>query len=137
MGVEIQPAAVQRLEEFEGALLAMKGQRADAVFVVNGTVFGEHQKQLADLAAAMRLPLMVLRQGMVEAGGLLSYAPDFPDMYRRAASYLDKILKGAQPADLPVEQPTRLELVINLKTAKALGLTISPSVLLRAHHIIE
>ena len=137
LGIEIHPVAVRRPEEFEGALLAMKRQRADAVFVVNGTVFGEHEKRLADLAVAIRLPLMVLRRAMVEASGLLSYAPNFPEMYRRAASYLDKIMKGAQPADLPVEQPTRLQLVINLKTAKALGLTISPSVLLRADHIIK
>ena len=137
LGIEIHPAAVQRPEEFEGALLAMKRQRATAVFVVNGTVFGEHEKRLADLAVTMRLPMMVLRRGMVEAGGLLSYAPNFPDMYRRAATHLDKILKGAKPGDLPVEQPTQLELVINLKTAKTLGLTISPSVLLRVDHIIK
>ena len=137
LGVEIHPAAVRRPEEFEGALLALKRQRADAVFIVNGTVFGEHEKRLADLAAKIRLPMMVLRRGMVEAGGLLSYSANYLDMYRRAASYLDKVLKGAKPADLPVEQPTQLELVINLKTARALGLTISPSVLLRADHIIE
>jgi putative ABC transport system substrate-binding protein len=80
---------------------------------------------------------MVWRRDLVEAGGLLSYGPNFPDMYRRAAGYVDKVLKGAKPADLPVEQPTQLELVINLKTAKALGLTISPSVLLRADHTIK
>ena len=137
LGVEIQPAAVQRPEEFEGALLAMKRQRAGAVFVVSAVVFSEHRKRLADLAAKIRLPLMVYRRELVETGSLLSYGPNFPDMYRRAASYVDKVLKGAKPADLPVEQPTHLELVINLKTAKALGLTIPRSLLLRADQIIE
>ncbi len=137
LGIEIQPSAVQRPEEFEGALLAMKRQRAGAVYVMGGIVFSEHPKRLADLAAKIRLPLMAWRRELVEAGCLLSYGPNNPEMYRRAASYVDKVLKGAKPADLPVEQPTQLELVINLKTAKALGLTIPRSLLLRADQIIE
>ena len=137
LGVEIQPVAVQRAEEIEGALLAMKRQRAGAVFVVSSVVFGEHRERLADLAAKIRLPLMVYRRELVEAGSLLSYGANFPDMYRRAASYVDKVLKGARPADLPVEQPMNLELVINLKTAKALGLTVPRSLLLRADQVIE
>jgi putative ABC transport system substrate-binding protein len=136
-GVRLQPVAVQRPEEFEGALLAMKRQRAGAVYVMGGLVFAEHRKRLADLAAKIRLPITVWRRELVEAGGLLSYGPNFPDSYRRAAGYVDKVLKGAKPADLPVEQPTQLELVINLKTAKALGLTIPPSVLARADEIIQ
>jgi putative ABC transport system substrate-binding protein len=136
-GVRLQPVAVQRPEEFEGALLAMKRQRAGAVYVMGGLVFAEHRKRLADLAAKIRLPIMVWRRELVEAGGLLSYGPNFPDTYRRAAGYVDKVLKGAKPADLPVEQPTQLELVINLKTAKALGLTIPPTVLARADEVIE
>ncbi len=136
-GVEIQPVAVQRPEEFEGALLAMKRQRAGAVYVMGGIVFSEHPKRLADLAAKIRLPIMAWRRELVEAGGLLSYGPNFPDMYRRAAGYVDKVLKGAKPADLPVEQPTQLELVINLKTARTLGLTIPPSLLARADQVIE
>jgi putative ABC transport system substrate-binding protein len=136
-GVEIQPVAVQRPEEFEGALLAMKRQRAGAVYVIGGLVFAEHRKRLADLAAKIRLPIMVWRRELVEAGGLLSYGPNFPDMYRRAAGYVDKVLKGAKPADLPVEQPTKLDLAINLRTAKALSLTIPPSVLLRADEVIQ
>jgi putative tryptophan/tyrosine transport system substrate-binding protein len=135
--VRIQPVAVQRSEEFEHAFLAMKRQRADAVLVVGGLLFSEHQKRLADLAVRIRLPMMVWRRDLVEAGGLLSYAPSFPDMYRRAAIYVDKILKGAKPADLPVEQPTKFDLVINLKTAKALGLTIPQSMLLRADEVIQ
>jgi putative ABC transport system substrate-binding protein len=129
LSVRIQPVAVQRPEEFEHALLMMKRQRADAILVVGGLLFSEHQKRLADLAVRMR--------DLVQAGGLLSYAPSFPDMYRRAATYVDKILKGAKPADLPVEQPTKFDLVINLKTAKALGLTIPPSVLARADEVIQ
>jgi ABC-type uncharacterized transport system substrate-binding protein len=89
-----------------------------------GIIFGEHRQRLLDLTAKARLPSMFLRKKFVEAGGLMSYGPNWGDMYRRAATYVDKILKGTKPADLPVEQPTKLELVINLKTAKALGLTI-------------
>ena len=137
LGMEIQTVALQRPEEFEGALLALKRQRVGAVFVVGGLVFGEHRKRLADLAAKIRLPLMAWRRELVEAGCLLSYGPNNPEMYRRAASYVDKVLKGAKPADLPVEQPTQLELVINLKTATTLGLTIPRSLLLRADQIIE
>ena len=137
LGVELHPAAVQRPEEFEGALLAMKRQSVGALTVVGGIVFTEYRKRLTDLAATIRLPMMVYRRELVEAGGLLSYGPKYPDMYRRAASYVDKILKGAKPAGLPVEQPTHLELVINLKTAKALGLTIPPSLRLRADEVID
>jgi putative tryptophan/tyrosine transport system substrate-binding protein len=136
-GVRLQPVAVQGPEEFEGALLAMKRQRAGDVYVMGGLVFAEHRNRLAALAAKIRLPIMVWRRELVEAGGLLSYGPNFRDTYRRAAGYVDKVLKGAKPADLPVEQPTQLELVINLKTAKALGLTIPPSVLARADEVIQ
>jgi len=92
---------------------------------------------VADLAIKHRLPTMSMLKDVVEAGGLMSYSPNYDDLYRRGASYVDKILKGAKPADLPVEQPTKFELVINLKTAKALGLTIPPSLLQRADEIIQ
>jgi len=92
---------------------------------------------IADFALKNRLPSIFEERVFVEAGGLMSYAPSFVEMFRRAATYVDKILKGAKPADLPVEQPTTFELVINLKTAKALGLTVPPSVLMRADHVIE
>ena len=95
------------------------------------------RKRIADLALLQKLPVMVHNRQMVEAGGLISYGPSFPDLFRRAAAYVDKILKGEKPADIPVEQPTKFELVINLKTAKALGLTVPPTLLARADEVIE
>ena len=100
-------------------------------------MFTVHRARLADLAVQNRLPSMYTNRPHVEAGGLMCYAPNFSDLWRRAATYVDKILKGAKPADLPVEQPTKFELVINLKTAKALGLTVPPSLLARADEVIE
>jgi ABC-type uncharacterized transport system substrate-binding protein len=104
---------------------------------VTDPMFIPHRTRLTDLAAKNRLPSIFTQRADVEAGGLISYGPNFADMYRRAATYVDKILKGAKPGDLPVEQPTKFELVINLKTAKALGLTISPSLLARADEVIQ
>jgi putative ABC transport system substrate-binding protein len=112
-------------------------ERAGAVFVSVDSLFNLHRAQLADLTAKHRLPSMHRIREMVEAGGLISYGPNTTYQIRHAATYVDKILKGAKPADLPVEQPTKFEVVINLKTAKALGLTIPPSVLLRADQVIE
>src|SRR5262249_55154887 len=108
----------------------------DAVTVVGSRIFFEERGRLADLAAKNRLPSIYSFREGVEAGGLMSYGPSVPDLYRRAASYVVKILKGAQPADLPVEQPTTFELLINVNTAKALGLTIPQSVLARADQLI-
>jgi putative ABC transport system substrate-binding protein len=108
-----------------------------ALLVLSDVIFNSHRTRLADLAARSRLPAAYGVRESVEAGGLMSYGPDFHDLYRRSATYVDKILRGATPADLPVEQPTEFELVINLKTAKALGLTIPRSVLGRAVHVIE
>jgi putative ABC transport system substrate-binding protein len=133
----LHPVGVTRLEEFEGALSAMTRQRVDAVFVVSGPLFGERSKRLADLTIRAHLPMIGERRERVEAGGLMSYGPNYSDTYRRVATYVDRILKGARPSDLPVEQPTKYELVINLKTAKALGLTIPPSLLQRADQVIE
>jgi putative ABC transport system substrate-binding protein len=100
-------------------------------------ILGFHRAPIIEHAARRRLPAMYGLRELPESGGLMSYGPDAPDQFRRAAAYVDKILKGAKPADLPMEQPAKYELVINLKTAKALGITIPPAFLLRANHVIE
>ena len=123
--------------EFTEAFSRATRKRADALIVVGGIVFFRHRAQLVELAAKNGLPTMYGTREFVEAGGLMSYAPDFRESYRRAARYVAAILKGAKPGDLPIEQSTKFEFVINLKTAKALGLTIPPSLLLRADQVIE
>ena len=115
----------------------MTRARADAVTVQSTNIFFIERTRLVDLAAKNRLPAMYLSREFVDAGGLMSYGPNVADLHRRAATYVDKILKGAKPGDLPVEQPTKFELVINLKTANALGLTIPPAILARADEVIE
>jgi putative ABC transport system substrate-binding protein len=133
----LQPLGVRGPGEFEGAFVAMSRKRAHALFGAAGILTTEHRKTVVDLAAKSRIPAMWGERQFVEAGGLMSYAVNFFDQVRRAATYVDKILKGAKPGDLPVEQPTKFELVINLKTAKALGLTIPPSLLQRADQVIQ
>jgi putative ABC transport system substrate-binding protein len=123
--------------EIEGAFKAATNARAGALLVFAGGLFDRQARRIAELAAKSRLPAMYSLGFYVEAGGLISYSADLIDIWRRAAVFVDKILKGAKPADLPVEQPTKFELVINLKTAKALGLTLPPSLLLRANEIIQ
>ena len=123
--------------EIEAAFAAMARERVGALFVPADIIFVRHTKLMADLAAQHRLPAMFGFREHVEAGGLMSYAASFPVMFRRAATFVDKILKGAKPGDLPVEQPTKFELVINLKTAKALALTIPQSVLAHADEVIQ
>src|SRR6266540_5880254 len=115
----------------------MTGKRAEAVLVLPDPLTVFHRTRLADLAAKRRLPAMYGTRAFVEAGGLMSYWAHEADLYRRVGSYVDRILKGARPRDLPVEQPTKFEFVINLKTAKALGLTIPPSLLQRADEVIQ
>jgi ABC-type uncharacterized transport system substrate-binding protein len=137
LGLILQPLEVRAAREFEGAFVAMTRQRADAMFGTPGALTFEHTQVLVDLAARHRLPAMWGHRSFVDAGGLMSYAVNLYDQNRQAAVFVDKILKGASPADLPVEQPTTFELVINLKSAKALGLTIPPSLLQRADHVIE
>jgi ABC-type uncharacterized transport system substrate-binding protein len=123
--------------DFDGAFTTMANARVGAVFVVTDPAFVAHRGRLTALAAKNRLPSMFTQRADVEAGGLMSYGPNLPELYRRAATYVDKILKGAKPADLPIEQPTKFELAINLRTAKAIGMTIPPSVLARADEVIE
>jgi putative ABC transport system substrate-binding protein len=124
-------------DDLEGAFKAATRAHAGAMLVLGGGVFFAHARRIAELAVASRLPTMFGLRPYVEAGGLMSYGARLDDIWYRAAAYVDKILEGAKPADLPVEQPTRFELVINLKTAKALGLTIPQSLLLRADEVIE
>ena len=124
-------------DDLEALFDAMAKERVEALFVFGDPAFGAHAARLADLAAQYRLPAMYTNRPFVEAGGLMSYAPDFREIWRRGAAYVDKILKGASPADLPVEQPTKFQLVLNLKTAKSLGLTIPPTLLARADEVIE
>jgi putative ABC transport system substrate-binding protein len=115
---------------------ASKG-RADAVLVLSSPVIFFQRTQIADLSVKNRLPVIFPQSEYVEDGGLMSYAPNYADLFRRAATYVDKILKGARPADLPVEQPTKFEFIINLKAAKQIGLTIPPNVLVRADKVIR
>jgi putative ABC transport system substrate-binding protein len=136
LGVALQRVGVRHPDEFDRAFQAAMNGRAGALFVMDDAVFSTHRARIVSLAAASRLPTIYgLRTA--EAGGLVSYGPNLLEMFRSAAIYVDKILKGAKPADLPIEQPTTFELVINLKTAKALGLTILPSLLQRADQVIE
>ncbi len=136
-GVQLQLLEARGPNEFDGAFAAMAKERVGALLVVSDVIFNNHRTRLADLAARSRLPAAYGVRESVEAGGLMSYGPSFLDLHRRAATYVDKILKGAKPADLPVEQPTKFELVINLKTAKALGLEVPPTLLARADEVIE
>ena len=135
--VQLQLLEARGPDEFDGAFAAMTKERVGALLVVPDSMFIFHRTRLADLAARSRLPAAYGSKADVEAGGLMSYGPSFRELWRRAATYVDKILKGAKPGDLPIEQPTKFELVINLKTATALGLTIPPALLARADEVIE
>jgi ABC-type uncharacterized transport system substrate-binding protein len=137
LAVELQILEVRQTNELAITFSALTGWRAGGVLALSDGVFGNELVQLSKLTAKNRLPAMYARREFAEAGGLLAYGPRFSDNWRRAAHFVDKILKGAKPADLPVEQPTKFELGINLKTAKALGLTIPPSLLARADQVIE
>jgi putative tryptophan/tyrosine transport system substrate-binding protein len=137
LGLQVQPVAVRSATEFDSAFLAIVGERADAVLVLSTPIFIAEAKRLAELALTHKLPSLFGPRHHVAAGGLMSYSPDRADIFRRGAIYADKILKGAKPADLPVQQPTKFELVINLKTAKALGLQIPDRLLALADEVIE
>jgi putative ABC transport system substrate-binding protein len=137
LGVQLQALEARRPDELAGAFAAMTRESAGAVLLPGDSLFFFYRRQIADLAIKNRLPAMFAPREFAEAGGLMAYGANVAHMYWRAATYVDKILKGAKPADLPVEQPTKYDLVINLKTAKALGLTIPPSVLRQADKVID
>ena len=137
LGVRLQFFEVRGPADFDRAFSDMTRARAGSLTAIGGILFFNERRRLVDLAAKNRLPAVYASRDYVDDGGLMAYGPSAADMFRRAATYVDKILKGAKPADLPVEQPTKFELVINLKTAKALGLTIPQSVLVRADEVIQ
>lgn len=135
--LEVQPFEVQGAAAFEDAFVRIVKDRAEAVVLFEDAMFLTERVRLVALAAKMRLPAVYGQRNSVDEGGLMSYGPNIVDAYRNAATFIDKILKGTKPGDLPIEQPTKFELVINLKTAKTLGITIPQSLLLRADHVIE
>ncbi|MBI2154574.1 MAG: ABC transporter substrate-binding protein [Candidatus Rokubacteria bacterium] len=137
LGVTLQSVEIRGPDDFDSAFAAMTRKRAGGLITFSEPLLVLHGRRIADLAAQSRLPAIYAYRELAEAGGLISYGVHLPDFYRRAATHVHKILKGAKPADLPVEQPTKFELVINLKTAKTLGLTIPQSVLIRADKVIE
>ncbi len=137
LGVELQVAGARAPEELEPAFQVMTQARADALYVVPDSVFTSHRTLLADLSRRHRLPTMYGQDDYVRAGGLMAYGVSLTDLYRRAAGYVDRLLRGASPAELPVEQPTKFEFVVNLKSATALGFTIPASVLARADQVIQ
>jgi putative ABC transport system substrate-binding protein len=136
LGIEVVPAAIRRAEDIAPAIEALK-DRAEALYVMGEPFVNTHRLRINIFALAGRLPTMHGQREYVEAAGLMSYGPNFPDLNRRAAEYVDKILRGAKPADLPVEQPTKFDLVINLVTARALGITLPATLLARADAVIE
>ncbi|HEX7786088.1 MAG TPA: ABC transporter substrate-binding protein, partial [Methylomirabilota bacterium] len=137
LAVEVQTVGVRHRDELASAFSTLTARRAGAILILSDPVFGSELVQLSQLAAQHRLPAMYSRKEFAEAGGLLTYGPSFSDNYRRAARYVDRILKGAKPADIPVEQPTKFEMAINLKTARALRLTIPASLVERADEVIR
>jgi putative tryptophan/tyrosine transport system substrate-binding protein len=137
LGIELQLLEVRQADNLAGAFSALAPWRPSGLLVLADPVFGSQLPRLAKLAAAQRLPAIYLRSEFAEAGGLLAYGPSFADNYRRAAAYVDKILKGTKPADLPVEQPTKFDLAVNLKTARTFGLTLPQELVGRADQIIQ
>jgi putative ABC transport system substrate-binding protein len=136
LGLQVVSLAIRRAEDIAPAFDAMAGQ-ADALYVCGDLLQARHRIRINTLALGLRLPTMLASREDVEAAGLMSYGPNFPDLFHRGADFIDKILRGAKPADIPVEQPTKFDLIINLTTAKALGLQISEAFLLRADEVIE
>jgi putative ABC transport system substrate-binding protein len=137
LGVTIQPLGVQEAKDIDSAIATMTAERPDALFMITDVLTSRYTRQVVDFAVQHQLPTMFQNSGPVAEGGLIYYGPSPMDSYRRAAYYVDRILKGAKPADLPVEQPIKFELVINLKTAQALGLTIPPMLLFQATKVLR
>jgi len=137
LGVQLQSLEVRSVDEFENAFKTATRGKAAALLVLPTSITSNHRKRIAELATESRLPTIWAESGLMDAGGLMSYGPNYDDLYRRAATYVDKILKGTKPADIPVEQPMKFEFIINLKTAKQIGLTIPPNVLVRADKVIK
>ena len=137
LGVTVQPLAVQEAKDIDSAIATLTQERPDALFMITDVLTSRYVRLVLEFAIQHQLPTMFQSSGPVAEGGLMSYAPSFTDSYRRAAYYVDRILKGAKPGDLPVEQPMKFELVVNLKTAKALGITIPPTLLMLADNVIE
>jgi putative ABC transport system substrate-binding protein len=136
LGVEIVPLPIRRVEDIASAFEGLKG-RAEAFYTTGDSLVNTHRLRINTFALAARLPTMFPQREYVEAAGLMSYGPNYLELNRRAAEYIDKILRGTKPTDLPVEQPTKFDLVINLTTAEALGLDIPPTLLARADEVIE
>jgi putative ABC transport system substrate-binding protein len=136
-GLHLEVLEVHSPPEFDRAFLTMGEQGVGAAIILDEALFYDERTRLATLAAQRQMPAIYGHRGYVDAGGLLSYGPNFTELHRRAATFVDKILKGAKPGDLPVEQPTKFELVINLKTAQALGLTMPPLLLFQADEVIK
>ena len=137
MNLTLVSVGVAAPEALDSAIAAIKQQRVDALYVSLAEFFWSRRLRIVDFAARQRPPAMYWNRIFAETGGLMSYGADWTDLYRRAPAFLDKILKGAKPDDLPIERPTKFELIVNLKTAKTLGLTIPPSVLGRADEVIQ
>jgi len=137
LGIQLQPIELQRPEDFKEAFARVARQRPDAITMVADRFQLAHRMQIVDFVAKTRAPAIYPYRDFVVAGGLMSYGPSYEDLFRRSATYVDKILRGAKPSDLPIEQPTKFEFVVNLKTAKTLGVPIPPSLLLRADHVFE
>jgi len=137
LGLKLQSLPVRGLDDFESAFARLKKEGAEALITTSGPLLSTQQREVLAFAAKNRLPAIYPASEFVEAGGLMSYAPNYTDLWRRAATYVDNILKGAKPSDLPVEQPTKFELIIDLKAAKQIGLTIPPNVLARADKVIK
>jgi putative ABC transport system substrate-binding protein len=137
LGMRLQFVEARGPDDFDRAFSEITKARAGALTVLPSTMFLNERRRIVDMVTKTRLPAVYTSREFVDAGGLMSYGANIADNFRRAATFVDRILKGAKPGDLPVEQPTKFELVINLKTAKALGLTIPPSLLLRADQVIE